>query len=142
MVAALAAFQASRDVGLTPYRKAIETVRDMIRSDLVNGDPDTHYLIAFLTDGFPTDYCEGGPGETLCPGRVREAELDSHLAEIRRLSPSTIQFSTVYYGIPDQEATARLSRMARLNGGEFVDTNLTTRVRIDDILKVPQNVCR
>lgn len=138
---ALATFQRTPDVGNTPYRAALALVRRMIEDDIAMSLEPSHYLIAFITDGNPTDYCAGGPLEVFCPGRVLETEIDADVKRIRDLAPRFVQFSSIYYGPPDREAARRLSRMAGIGGGEFVDTNTSLSLNLDDVLRIPQPIC-
>jgi hypothetical protein len=134
--AALQSFAASTDSGDTPYKAALSLVRDTIQQDLAKGGPAYQYRIAFLTDGYPTDYCPDA-ATVSCPGQVQESKIDADVQAIINLAPSSIQMSTVYYGLPDATATGRLQRMAAVGGGQFVDTNVSKTISLDDVIKVP-----
>ncbi len=138
---ALLRFSARADVGGTPYRAAFLKAKELIQADFPTSPEHVAYLIAFLTDGYPTDYCPGGPSEVLCPGRLLESQIDSDLNDVLSIAPDAIQFSTVYYGKPDSTAAQRLKRMADLGKGEFVDTNFTSHVNLNDLLEVEKTVC-
>lgn len=138
---ALVNFQRTPDVGNTPYRAALSLVHRMIEDDIAMSLEPSHYLIAFITDGNPTDYCSGGVTEVLCPGRVLEAQIDADVKKIHDLAPRFVQFSSIYYGPPDRDAARRLARMAAVGAGEFVDTNTSLSLNLDDVLRIPQPVC-
>jgi len=135
---ALQTFLVSADSGDTPYRLALSTAHDLIQADIAKSTVAYQYRIAFLTDGYPTDYCPTA-GATSCPGQILEGQIDSDIASVINLAPQAIQMSTVYYGLPDATASGRLQRMARDGNGQFVDTNVSKIITLDDVIKVPTN---
>lgn len=137
---ALKSFAAREDVGETPYRAALNMVKGVIANDLATAPPYVYYLVAFMTDGYPTDYCPNA-GEVLCPGRILESQIDADVQSIVNLANGAIQFSTVYYGQSDSDAAKRLQRMASLGLGQFIDTNQSLEVKLNDILEVDQEIC-
>jgi hypothetical protein len=139
MNTALQTFLSTPDAGDTPYKSALQLARDTIAQDLgKNGTVTFQYRIAFLTDGYPTDYCTD-PTLTLCPGAMQETALDNDVQSVINAAPGLVQMSTVYYGLPDSVASARLQRMAAKGNGQFVDTNVTKTINLDDVMKVPVN---
>jgi hypothetical protein len=142
MVEAFADFAGATDVGNTPYRAALTMVRGMIQRDLATALPNTQYLVAFITDGHPTDYCPGGVAETYCPGAVLESQLDADVQSLVGVASTRVKFSTIYYGLPDTEAAQRLARMASMGGGQFVDTNSASEIKMNDVLSVPRPICQ
>lgn len=138
---ALVSFNSRSDVGVTPYRAALNMVKQVISADLPTAPAHVSYLVAFLTDGYPTDYCPNSPTEVSCAGRILESQIDADVQSIANLGNGAVQFSTVYYGKPDSDAAKRLSRMAVIGGGEFVDTNTNVHVSLNDILSVEKEVC-
>lgn len=136
MAVALQTFLATPDAGDTPYKAALQMAHDMIQQDMASSVVPFQYWIAILTDGYPTDYCSD-PTQVSCPGGVLENQIDSDVQNIINLSPQSVQMSAVYYGLPDATAASRLQRMARVGGGQFVDTNVTKVITLDDVIKVP-----
>ena len=138
---ALTLFINRDDVGDTPYKAALNLIKQSITNDLPTAPKYVNYLIAFMTDGYPTDYCPGGPSQVSCPGQIMESAIDTDVAAVVNAAAGSVQFSTVYYGTPDSSAAKRLQRMAAEGGGDFVDTNTTSHVNLNDILEVEQQVC-
>lgn len=138
---ALNAFFTRADVGKTPYRAALQMAAQMIRADGASSDPNSLTLIAFITDGYPTDYCPGGLAEYQCPGRIMESAIDSDVTAVLNSSSGLVQMGTVYYGAQDAEASARLQRMATRGSGQFVDLNQMGRIDLNDVIQVPQTIC-
>lgn len=139
MSSALSAFLSSTDVDATPYRAALRAARDMIQADIIaSGSVQYLYRIAFLTDGYPTDYCND-PMNTYCPSEVNDSAVVADINALTALSPD-IQLSTVYYGLPDLSATARLANMASVGKGQFVDASVLRDIHLDNVIEVPK-VC-
>lgn len=137
---ALTTFVNTKDEGYTPYRAALALAKNLVaKSELQATEPQTT-LVAFLTDGYPTDYCSK-PKETSCPGNILEQEIDRDVLAIAEASKGEVQFSTLYYGPPDPESTRRLERMAKVGQGQFVDLNESSKVDLNDVIHVPQKVC-
>lgn len=139
---ALVTFQNSQDVGRTPYKAALNMIEDLIAQDLAASSVDPDYLVAFITDGVPSDYCPGSPSQWLCPGQILDNALDSDLNRLVSLSPSRIQFGTVYYGPQDADASGRLSRMAQMGNGQFVDANVASEIALNDVITIPKPICQ
>ena len=137
MRSALSMFMASSDVGGTSYRLALAAAHDLIQSDIAANGSTYSYRIAFLTDGYPTDYCPD-PTQTSCPTTMLEGQIDADVANIINLAPNgVVQMGTVYYGFPDANAEARLQRMAADGHGQFVDTNVTKQITLNNVIQVP-----
>ena len=133
MLAALALFKSAKDEGMTPYLAAMKMAQDLITRDLSTGVPaDTQYRIAFLTDGYPTD---------LPTGAQLEDAIDAGLKSLIDLAPDSIQMSTVYYGLPDAAAAARLQRMATQGKGQFLDAGKSNGLHLGDVIQVPKPAC-
>lgn len=141
IIAALDLFMKKEDKGNTPYRSALTLAKKLIDQDKKDSDELTT-LIAFITDGYPTDYCSGGSSEVFCPGRVLEGQIDADVKALLGASAGKVQFSTVYYGPKDSEATQRLARMAQVGGGQFVDLNESSKIDLNDVIQVPEKVCQ
>lgn len=135
-------FQASTDVSNTPVKAALLKARQMIASDMATSVTATQYRIVLITDGYPTDYCPGSPSVVYCPGAIKESEIDSDIQSIMNTAPNAVQMSMVYYGLPDASATARLQRMASLGQGQFVDTNTSSSIHLDDLIQVEVPICK
>lgn len=135
-------FNATGDVGNTPYRAALAKTRELIQQDIASNTAEYDYRIVMISDGYPTDYCPGGIGVTLCPGTMLENQIDADVLSIINLAPTRIQMNQVYYGLPDAGATARLQRMAMIGNGQYVDTNTSLEVHLDDLIEVEQPVCQ
>ncbi len=138
---ALTQFYYRKDEGQTPYKAALSLVKQNIATDLLTAPKYVSYLVVFMTDGYPTDYCPGSPTEYTCPGKILEDQIDTDVRAISSLAPDAVQFSTVYYGKPDSDAAKRLSRMASLGQGQFIDTNTTLEVKLNDLLELNTEVC-
>jgi hypothetical protein len=136
-IKALTNFGASPDGGATPYGAALTYAQNLISQDMLTSPPDEHYLIAFLTDGYPTDFCPGGPTDYLCPGQINNAAINQAVKDVVSQGGNRVQFSTVYYGPVDPDATNRLSAMASVGGGQFVDMNDHANLNLNDIMTVP-----
>ena len=140
---ALAEFRNSADAGRTPYRAAMRAASDlMIQDRMMNASASTQYKIVFITDGFPTDYCPGGAAEWDCQGRMLEDAIDEDLLQTLSVASNQVEWSSVYYGLVDQEAADRLARMSEIGKGTFVDANLNQDIQLEDFLKVDQEICR
>lgn len=148
MGAALLNFSNLTDVGDTPYKAALDMAGALIKQDMASAGPlvdpalATQYRIAMLTDGYPSDYCPGGISVYNCPGQIIDSRLMSDVQSFVNLAPKAIQLSTVYYGLPDADAANRLKTMAQIGNGQFVDTNVTRVINLDDIIQVPTQICQ
>lgn len=138
---AVTTFERRTDVGNTPYKAALKMAQDAIDADKTKSTELPLYLIAFITDGYPTDYCPNSPKEVECPGRILEGEIDKDVKSLVTAAPDHIQFGAVYYGAADAGAAARLKRMANLGSGQFVDLNMSSRIDLNDVIQVPQTIC-
>lgn len=137
MSSALTTFQGRTDVGATPYRAALAAAHELIQRDIAaSGNVKYLYRIAFMTDGYPTDYCNDS-NATYCPQEVNETHMNADLASLMALAPGDIQLSTVYYGFPDSSASSRLERMANAGFGQFIDASLSRNINLNDVIEVP-----
>ncbi|MGE0631277.1 MAG: hypothetical protein AB7O96_02640 [Pseudobdellovibrionaceae bacterium] len=130
---AIQTFKGKGDSGMTPYKSALGMIQDLIKYDMSLSSTESNYLVAFITDGVPSDYCADHLAN--CAG-VEDA-IDQDLKEVTKLSKK-IQFGTVYYGGEDISAVNRLQRMAKVGGGQFVDANKTSVISLDDVIRVPR----
>ncbi|MCB0411659.1 MAG: hypothetical protein KDD22_03990, partial [Bdellovibrionales bacterium] len=125
----------------TPYKAAFNFIRETIKKDLLTADEKTQYLVAFITDGYPTDYCPDPVGIPNCKNDFDESVMFNDLKTVLKTAKDRIQFGAVYYGPPDEKAAARLRKMADLGGGQFVDTNKDDGIKLDDVITVPKPSC-
>ncbi len=133
MYAALGEFEAKDDGGTTPYIPALEMVRNLIRKDIQSSNGKAQYRIAFLTDGYPTDYSSAS---------TMNYELSKSMNSLMSVSERSIQLSTVYYGAPDQSAAKRLKTMADEGNGVFVNATNAKSFKLDDAIRVPKPTCQ
>lgn len=138
---AISTFEATADVGTTPYKAALKMAEAAILADRTKSAELPLYLIAFITDGYPTDYCPNSPTEVECPGRIQDNKIDEDVRALTAAAPDHVQIGTVYYGAADSSASARLRRMASLGAGQFVDLNIETSISLNDVIQVPQTIC-
>ena len=136
MASALQSFQAATDTGGTPYKSALTMAQNLIANDMATAAPQTQYRIAMLSDGYPTDYCPGGISVYICPGQVLDNVLMSDVQNLVNTAPGATQLSTIYYGLPDAEASARLQNMSVNGLGKFVDTNSAGTINLNNLIQV------
>jgi hypothetical protein len=141
IIQALDLFFKSKDGGYTPYRAALKMAQDLIAKNENIAKEQNTTLIAFITDGYPTDYCSGGSSVTNCPGQILENEIDRDVRSILSASAGEVKFSTIYYGPPDFPSSERLRRMAQVGGGQFLDLNESSNINLNDVIKVPEKTC-
>lgn len=112
---------AGGDTGGTPFQSAIGAVRSAISFDLNSNRSElSNYIVVFISDGEPTDY--GGD----------EMAIDNDIRDL--LTISDVTFSTVYYGPASNAASSRMERMARVGQGRFLDTNVSGRIPLDNLI--------
>ncbi len=138
---ALQSFAARPDQNATPYKAAISGAHAQIQQDLLTAPSNQNYLIEFITDGYPTDYCPGTTAQSNCPGQIMDSEIQSDISSLVALAPGRIQFGTVYYGPTDTSAQARLVNMALAGGGQYINANLTQQVNLNNTLTIPTTNC-
>lgn len=141
IIQALDQFMKSKDGGFTPYKAALSKAKQLVeQNESLNPDKNST-LIAFLTDGFPTDYCANS-WQTNCPGQIQENQIDEDVRKILAASSGNVKFSTIYYGPPDPPSSTRLERMAKVGGGQFVDLNQSSNIDLNDVIQVPEQNCQ
>ena len=127
---ALNVFATIQDNGGTPYRAALGRVLQTLQSDS-QASPDTKYVVVFLSDGIPDP-------------AVSDSELVEDIMSRMNAKPNRVSFNTVYYGAANPQASSRLSFMASLGQGRFLDTNVNptgNSFMISNIVNVPGQVC-
>jgi hypothetical protein len=139
--AALQSFATRPDQNATPYKAAISGAHAQIQQDLLTAPNNQNYLIEFITDGYPTDYCAGSTVQANCPGQIMDSQIQSDISSLVALAPGRIQFSTVYYGPTDTSAQTRLMNMAAAGGGQFINANVTKQVNLNNTLTIPTGNC-
>ena len=130
MANAINSLIATNDSGATPYMPALNSARDAIQND-PNPNALKKYVVVVWSDGLPNP-------------AVSDSDLSAKVAEIVALHPGRVSLNTVYYGPIDPEASGRLSLMAQVGGGNFLDTNMNgtgTAFSITDLVVVPGEVC-
>lgn len=138
---AITTFSKRSDVGGTPYKSALNLITGIIALDRLSAPAHVIYLVVFLTDGYPTDYCASDLSSSNCTGPTLNQKIFDDVVAIKNLVPDSVQLSTAYYGLPDTSAANRLQQMALAGSGQFVDTNKSTGVQLNDLIKVEQEVC-
>lgn len=130
MQRALDEFLNSTDVGDTPYNAAIRKAGEAIEKDS-SKTLDTKYIVVFLSDGLPSP-------------SVPSSSITADIAQVMAKAPGRVSFNTIYYGIPSEGGRDLMQLMARIGGGQFLDTNLTGLGRsfpISNVVQVPGTVC-
>ncbi len=116
-------FMTIADQGATPYKAAINATAATIKEDLKTPQTDTKYVVLFLSDGMPSDYCPM-VGPCNVPDR---AALNLDIQKLVTLAQGKLTFNTLYYGPADTQAAETLKQAATAGGGVFIDTNQSTR---------------
>ncbi len=119
----------AQDAGSTPYRAALGLTKTAISYDLqqtAKTEPNSLYMIVFMSDGRPTDY-----GSETVAGPSAFADV----REILKLSPGKVKLSTAYYGPPDPPAAEGLKQMAEIGKGKFMDVNTDGNFAIEDLIE-------
>ena len=120
--------------GGTSYGAAFAALNTLVTNDELAAQGEG-YVVIFMSDGQPTDI-----------GKSADAQITA----ITTLTNSLLQvagsgrltFSSVFFGnSSDAQSVSNLSTMAKLGGGQFVDTNVTTNLSIDNLITVPTQDC-
>ncbi len=113
------------NTGGTPFKSAISMARYAIEYDrTVNPSEKSRYVVIFISDGEPTDY--GTP--------INEDQVDADVLDILNAAVGDVTFNTVYYGPASINAAGRMSRMARVGNGQFLDTNISGNIPLDRLI--------
>lgn len=131
MQASINAFYNVLDDDLTPYQAALGMSAQAINADTAAA-ANTKYIVVFMSDGMPDP-------------DVSDTILKASVQAINNLHPGRVSFNTIYYGVDDPEASARLSMMAATGGGRFLDVSQTghgSSFDISDLVTVPGVVCK
>jgi hypothetical protein len=114
----------------TPYDQAFNGLNSVVSGDSVAG---WDYAVVFMSDGQPN------PSLT----KAQLLSLVDGLNQNAMNKQSLLSFSTVYFGDEsDTTAIDRLQSMAKEGQGQFVDTNQTTSLNIDEVVTVPGSNCQ
>lgn len=106
------------DAGGTPYVAALTQAQTILSADkTANPGANISYIVVFLSDGVPND-----------------TDANVFTAIDNLLVQGKVTLSTVYYGPANPGASARMQRMADAGGGKFLDTNVSGRIPIDDLI--------
>ncbi len=117
-------------VGGTGYAAAFAALEGAIARDEASGVTDD-YAVVFMSDGQPTDLS----GNVLTWIRTHTAGLKSAAAANGK---SHLILSTVYFGAAsDSTSINNLRTMATEGGGQFVNTNSSGGLAIEDVVTLP-----
>jgi len=127
---ALNVYENINSSGYTPYKAAFTALTTEAQTDEAAGVKQD-YVVVFMSDGQPTDIS----------GDVHTAIISmvDHLrTTVQSNGSSLLTVSSVYFG-PDSDTTSigNLKTMATEGSGQFVDTNVTQTISINDIITVP-----
>lgn len=111
----------------TPYMAALLKIAQAIAED-PTATEDTKYIVVFVSDGKPDP-------------AVATSDLIMAIQSILQLAPGQVTFSTIYYGLPNAETTARLATMASAGGGAFLDASNGQVPSIEDVATVSGSSC-
>ncbi len=112
--------------GSTPYNAAFSALSKILTAD-AGGTAD--YSVIFLSDGAPTDLN--------APYISSASTLVTQLVTQAKSLGKSLNFSTVFFG-PNNETEAQniLSAMATMGGGQYVNSNSSFDIQIDEVLTV------
>lgn len=138
---AVSSFQSRSPTGVTNYSKAFSALQSLISADENSGSSED-YSVLFMSDGEPTDLICDGTNKVnsqgcLATGAI-QSTIQSFLQAVSSNGSSKALVSAVYFGpANDNNAIKNLSTMASAGGGQFVNTNTTSNIVINDIIMVP-----
>jgi hypothetical protein len=126
---ALNAYKRLGPSGTTPYVAAFNSLKSVVAQDEANGTKQ-NYVVVFMSDGMPTDISGNQPAGII--------QLVDQLRTAVQQNGSLMSISSVYFGSAiDHSAINNLSVMASEGQGQFVNTNETTSLVINDVISVP-----
>jgi Mg-chelatase subunit ChlD len=124
-------FSATRDADATPYKAALAAAKEIIAADIKKASSETAYAVVMISDGAPSDYDHA-------------YEVTPDVQDVLSVAPKQISVNTVFYyklqKLADQ--TSYLQAIAKAGNGSFVTANSNQSLKIDDVIKVPQTVCK
>jgi len=126
-------FEATPDDGRTPYQPTLMLAKDLIAQDLAkNPSSETSYVVVMISDGRATDY-PNGPDSIIPDAQA-----------VMAVAPKQITLNSVYYYAAAAIATDTpyLQNIAKVGQGNFITANSNESLQIDDVIKVPQTVCK
>lgn len=119
----------------TPYDSAFNALNKAILADISATDgmaKKPNYAIVFMSDGEPN------PDRTNDEVKALVKNLKSAVLNKARL----VTVSTVYFGPRNKNsAINKLKNMADEGNGQFVNTNDSSDLTIDDVISVPGEIC-
>ncbi|MCB0367465.1 MAG: hypothetical protein KDD68_18840, partial [Bdellovibrionales bacterium] len=122
LMTGLSSLRGSRNHGNTYFKPALENFRAVIEKDLqLDQDPQTKYLIYFLSDG----------------GNLDGFDLPSHIQKVMDLAPSRIFINTGFYGdsnIQGEVGEGLMRSLAHFGKGEFFDLRAGDSLIINPLL--------
>ena len=125
---ALTAYSSIANSGNTPYKAAFTSLTSAISADANSNS--SNYVVVFLSDGAPTDL---------------SANIDSDILSLVKSLNSVVlgkgrllTVNSVYFG-PESDSAAQqhLELMADDGSGQYVDTNGSNSLEVEDIITVP-----
>ena len=130
LTSALNTFKALNPGGNTPYDAAFTALRTEVQVDEATGIK-RDYVVVFMSDGQPTDI-----SGNVASGII--SLVDQLRTAVQNNGTSLLTVSSVYFGAEsDHVSIGNLQTMATEGSGQFVDTNVTTSISINDIITVP-----
>lgn len=130
---ALQKFSIMNAASSTPYAAALTALENVILED-INQTQEWEYVIVFMSDGQPTDIA--APVSTNLIAKTKA------LRESIQNQGRPVTLSTVYFGAAtDTNSINNLMVMAQEGGGQFVNTNLSSDLVIDDLITILGQPC-
>jgi hypothetical protein len=124
---ALLSYESITSASNTPYQAAFNALKNAINADSNPGN-DHDYVVVFESDGQPTDVTS----------MTNLNALSTSLKSAASAKGALLTVSTVYFGdASDSKSISNLSGMAAAGGGRFVNTNVSTNIKINDLITVP-----
>jgi hypothetical protein len=128
MQTAISTFYGLADDDGTPYMAALQRIHQTIRND-AGYTSNAKYVVVFISDGIPDP-------------AVGNSVLSDYIGQIRALAPGQVSFNTIYYGLPNPDATSRLQMMASAGGGAFLDASNGQVPDIADTVQIAGSNCQ
>lgn len=128
MATAINIFYGLKDDNGTPYQAALDRIYQTIANDS-GYTADAKYVVVFISDGIPDP-------------AISSTALTNMITQIRGLAPGQVSFNTIYYGTSNFDATSRLSLMASVGGGAFLDASNGQVPDIADTVQIAGNNCQ
>lgn len=127
---AVSAYENVQPNDTTPYSAAFNSLQSVVVADQATGVKE-NYVVVFMSDGQPTDISGNQiNGITQMVQQLRTTVESNHT--------SLLTVSAVYFGSAnDTTSINNLTAMAKEGQGQFIDTNKTLGLEINDVITVP-----